>query len=376
MSTLVGKKLSEVFQQLILKDPSDQFMYDGAGAKLPFAPKYTLSPAPAAGPSVWADSTPPVHNDSGGTGSFAFGNGFTAYSLNYPVLGAASSGTSLGSVPQARVVLGTLGAATLKAGDPAAYANVRSYLMLQKALYTGSSEAKLVSQDNSAALNEQVHLKVVTPHTNAGTHYTELSCTGGAKIRIEGDTSVVPINSAGSGTVALGTVAAKWKEVNAANGTIITSDGRQKTAPLPIDDVFLDAWGDVRIITFQFLASIQEKGKETARWHFGVIAQQVRDAFIAHGLDGTKYGLLCYDKWEEVTEPVYKIVPRIEKQENENGELVDVEVFDRVETGETKVVMEKGDAWGIRADQCLWLEAAYQRRRCDRIEARLAALEP
>lgn len=375
MATLVGKKLSEAYQQLLLRDPADQSMYDGAGAKQPFSPKYTLSPATASGPSVWADSTPPAHNDTGSSNSFAFGNGFAVYSLNYPQLGAASSGTALASVPQARMILGTLGAQTLKTGDPVNYANVRTYTMLQKALYTTSSEVKLVSQDNAAALNEQVHLRVVTPHTNAGVHTTELSCTGGLKVRLEGDIAFMPINTQGSGTVSLGTTAAKWKEVHSANGTIITSDGREKTAPLPIDDACLDAWADVSPITFQFLAAIKLKGVDVARWHFGVIAQQVRDAFLAHGLDGTRYGLLCYDEWNEVTEPVYETVTRVEKQQNENGEFVDVEVQTRVDTGRTKVVLAKGDAWGIRADQCLWLEAAYQRRRCDRIEARLSALE-
>ncbi|ELZ1061041.1 hypothetical protein SPO14_002083, partial [Escherichia coli] len=45
------------------------------------------------------------------------------------------------------------------------------------------------------------------------------------------------------------------------------------------------------------------------------------------------------------------------------------------ETGETEVVIAAGSRWGIRPDQCAWLEAAYQRRRSDRIEERLAKLE-
>ena len=45
------------------------------------------------------------------------------------------------------------------------------------------------------------------------------------------------------------------------------------------------------------------------------------------------------------------------------------------DTGEWRVVRAAGNRWGIRADQCLFLEAAYQRRRADRIEARLTAIE-
>ena len=117
----------------------------------------------------------------------------------------------------------------------------------------------------------------------------------------------------------------------------------------------LDAWGDVQIIAFQWLESIRNKGEDDARWHFGVIAQQVRDAFVARGLDGTRYGLLCYDEWGDEFEDV------IDGEGNK--------------TGEQRLVLVAGNRWGIRADQCLFLEAAYQRRRCDRIEARLLAIE-
>lgn len=138
--------------------------------------------------------------------------------------------------------------------------------------------------------------------------------------------------------------------VYANTGTINTSDEREKTTPLPIDDAVLDAWGDVQIICFQWLQAIAEKG-DAARWHFGVIAQQVRDAFFAHGIDGTRYGLLCYDEWEAKTEVL-----------NEDGNVVDP-------------AREAGSRWGIRADQCLFLEAAFQRREAQRMKTRLAAIE-
>lgn len=147
-------------------------------------------------------------------------------------------------------------------------------------------------------------------------------------------------------------------------GAINTSDARDKTAPLPIDDAVLDAWGDVQLVTYQWLESIRLKGEDGSRWHFGVIAQQMRDAFAARGLDGTRYGLLCYDEWKDEFEPV------IERRKNpETGE------YEEFDTGKVAQIQAAGNRWGIRPDQCLFLEAAYQRRRCDRIEARLATLE-
>lgn len=149
--------------------------------------------------------------------------------------------------------------------------------------------------------------------------------------------------------------------VYAGTGAINTSDGREKTAPLPIDDAVLDAWGDVQLIAFRWLVQLQEKG-DNARWHFGVIAQQVRDAFAARGLDGTRYGLLCYDEWEDVYEPLIEYV------------ITDGKLEPR-DTGEKRLVRSAGNRWGIRSDQCLFVEAAYQRRRCDLIEQRLDVLE-
>ena len=168
---------------------------------------------------------------------------------------------------------------------------------------------------------------------NNGSNNLDIITNGVPQVRLESGTCFRPN---GDNNQALGRTAFRWSTVYAGTGTINTSDAREKTAPLPIDDSVLDAWGDVQLITFQWLESIRLKGEDGARWHFGVIAQQVRDAFDAHGLDGTRYGLLCYDEWE-------------------SGEA--------------------GNRWGIRPDQCLFLEAAYQRRNHQRLLARIEALE-
>ena len=138
-----------------------------------------------------------------------------------------------------------------------------------------------------------------------------------------------------------------------AQSTISTSDGREKTPLAEIDDRLLDAWGDVRIGVYKWLSSVMEKA-EMARYHTGLIAQDVRDALISHGVMSAGstvclWGGLCYDEW-----------PESAAAHDEEGEELLAEQL-------------AGNRWGIRADQCLFLEAAYQRRRCDRIEARLDA---
>lgn len=178
-----------------------------------------------------------------------------------------------------------------------------------------------------------------------------------------------------------------WSVVYAGTGTIQPSDEREKTAPLPIDDAVLDAWGDVQLIVFKWLEAVRQKGEDGARWHFGVIAQQVRDTFIAHELDGCDYALLCYDEWGDVYEPIMaeREAAGIRQVENtETGELEEVtytytETYD---TGEVKQTQVAGNRWGIRSDQCLFLEAAWNRREVRRQKelnqlmlARLEALE-
>lgn len=166
-----------------------------------------------------------------------------------------------------------------------------------------------------------------------------------------GTTRVNAIRPSADNSFACGTTNYRFAQFSAATGTINTSDAREKTEPLPIDDLVLDAWGDVQLVCFQWLDAIRRKGQDLARWHFGVIAQQVRDAFLAHGLDGTRYGLLCYDEWLETPEVL-----------DEDGTVL-------------QAAQSSGNRWGIRADQCLFLEASYQRRELHRLKARISALE-
>lgn len=141
-------------------------------------------------------------------------------------------------------------------------------------------------------------------------------------------------------TVNLGSGGQRFGTVFAATGTINTSDEREKEQIEGIPDEWLDAWADVNWVRFKWRDAVAEKGEE-ARWHIGLIAQQVRDAFAGHGIDAHKIGLLCYDEWEDSPHN------------------------DRIKAG---------NRYGLRYEQCEAMEAAFQRRRMDRLEAALAAI--
>jgi hypothetical protein len=125
-------------------------------------------------------------------------------------------------------------------------------------------------------------------------------------------------------TYKLGLSSNRWSEVFAGNGTINTSDGREKQDVETLDDaerrVAVALKGLVK--KYRFKDAVAAKGDD-ARIHVGVVAQEVIAAFASEGLDASRYGLLCYDEWKE------------ELDEDQN------------------VVKAAGDRYGIRYDQLL-----------------------
>lgn len=154
----------------------------------------------------------------------------------------------------------------------------------------------------------------------------------------------------GNNKFSLGMANAKWSEVFAVSGNINTSDERMKTGITSIPENVLDAWSDVGFVQFQMLDAVEKKGN-FARLHAGLIAQRIKTVFEAHGLDAFRYGLLCYDAWQATPQLV-----------DQDGDVVEQ-------------AHPAGDVYSLRYEECLCMEAAYQRRRADRLEARIAALE-
>ena len=97
----------------------------------------------------------------------------------------------------------------------------------------------------------------------------------------------------------LGFSSNRWSVVYAGTGTINTSDEREKTELVAIEDTEILVAKELKqcIKKYRFLSSVEEKGDQ-ARIHFGVGAQTVRQVFEKHGLDPSNYSLFCYDEWE------------------------------------------------------------------------------
>ena len=125
------------------------------------------------------------------------------------------------------------------------------------------------------------------------------------------------------------------------------------------------AWGKVEFKVFQFKDAVEKKGGD-ARIHVGVIAQEVKAAFESEGLDASRYGLFCHDTWEDEWEDV--VVVDVPEVADEEGNIVTPQKTHI----EHRLVTPAGDRYGIRYEEALALECAYQRWRLAQIEARLS----
>jgi hypothetical protein len=156
-----------------------------------------------------------------------------------------------------------------------------------------------------------------------------------------GTTTTSNLRPNGDNTRALGEAGYRWTTVYAATGTINTSDEREKELREEgIDAAVLRAWGKVSYHQFKFKDAVQKKGNG-ARWHFGLVAQRVKEAFESEGLDAFAYGVLCYDEWEDE----YERIP------DGKGNYING----------TTLIKPAGNRYGIRYEEALALECAYLR---------------
>jgi hypothetical protein len=156
------------------------------------------------------------------------------------------------------------------------------------------------------------------------------------------DRLIFPATSAGAiqdNVIDLGYAGARFDDIFATNGTIQTSDRNEKQDIEALSDaeqrVAVAAKGLLR--KFRWIDSVEEKGDD-ARIHFGIIAQDLQDAFTAEGLDAGRYAMFISTTWWESTE----VIPAVEAQEavvDEEGNVVE----EAVEAQEERTVVHTHD---------------------------------
>ena len=110
------------------------------------------------------------------------------------------------------------------------------------------------------------------------------------------------IKPSGDNIASVGAASARCSVIYAGTGTINTSDADEKDEFREISEKEKLVAKKLKIQAFKFKDAIRNKGSENARWHFGVVAQEVISAFESEGLNAFDYGLVCYDEWEATEE--------------------------------------------------------------------------
>ena len=186
----------------------------------------------------------------------------------------------------------------------------------------------------------------------SGTATTE----GGGVCNIQfRQTTVRELVPSSAATYSCGTAALPWSGGFSQAAFTVTSDERAKTVPEEITDAMLDAAAEVDWCMFQYLDSVEEKGPDNARWHFGAIAQRFVEAFERHDLNPFRYAFICYDEWADSPEVI-----------GEDGEVISPAV-------------DAGSRYGIRYEQAIILKQKQierdHKRQLDALVARIEALE-
>jgi hypothetical protein len=160
----------------------------------------------------------------------------------------------------------------------------------------------------------------------------------------DGSSSVIPWD-AGSITTSdnvldLGHSAYRWQDIYATNGSINTSDRTEK------QDIDVMSEAETRVAVackglirkFRWIDAVAEKGDD-ARIHFGIIAQDLQDAFAAEGLDAGRYAMFISNTWwkTQTDVPAVEAVAEVLDEEgNVVTEAVEAkEAYTRTDTYET-----------------------------------------
>ena len=146
-------------------------------------------------------------------------------------------------------------------------------------------------------------------------------------------------NALADDTIDLGLGNIRFDDIFATNSTINTSDENEKQdiAPMTTAELAVGKRLSTLFKTFRWKSKVTEKAGK-ARTHSGIVAQEVKAAFEAEGLDATKYALFCSDTWT-----------------NDDG--------------------KEQTRMGVRYPELLSFIASYNESRFTAIEARLTALE-
>ena len=126
---------------------------------------------------------------------------------------------------------------------------------------------------------------------------------------------------ASDNSVDFGSYNARWKIGRFASGTTTLSDRNEKRDIEELNEA------ELRVATtckgllrkYRMIEAYETKGDD-ARIHFGIIAQDLNDAFTAEGLDAHRYAMFMEDTWYDIGDGVaYPSLDDIQEEDRENA---------------------------------------------------------
>lgn len=139
------------------------------------------------------------------------------------------------------------------------------------------------------SIRDSANTNIFALYTNDATNPGMIICTN--TIRPEFSTTVAD----------LGTSTQRYQDIYLENSPNVSSDMNLKTDIVDVSETEKLVAQKLKTLVkrFKYNSAVESKGFVNARYHFGVIAQEVKDAFTEFGLDWQEYGVICY---EETTE--------------------------------------------------------------------------
>ena len=217
-------------------------------------------------------------------------------------------------------------------------------------------ESRLVSQKGNArvvcGVGKTVLLGPTSGDCNLQSNTGSLNIRSGIRVRIghadgtdwwlADDNKIAPVDDI---VKAIGQPSIRCSVIYAGTGSINTSDETLKTR-YDILNAERDAAIEIKsvIYKFKFNDSINHKGIESSRYHFGVGAQTVGDILRKHGLNPEQYAFWCYDEWPDVWD---EEVITEESTDPDTGE----KIYSQYKTGDMILVKKAGGRYGIRYDE-------------------------
>jgi hypothetical protein len=218
---------------------------------------------------------------------------------------------SIGTSGTQKIDGGTLEIALEKSLDPS-YPDYNKPLLGLTTINGRSSGKMLTFNENQGANTDDTAALGKIPYASFGSLFIGVNNCG-LHMTSSFTNIIFPCNARGehnNNAISLGSPSKTFKDIYATDTTINTSDRNKKQDITALSDaetnVAIACKGLLR--KYKWKQSVIEKGGD-ARWHFGIIAQELETAFADQGLDASDYGVFIKEEVETdgVTETHYAV---------------------------------------------------------------------